>query len=147
MSRAKKLHWRAMATVTCAVVLLAVGLTACGDDGGGADTANAALAEANAANSEAATALTDAQAASAAAEAALRDAEAELRDVPAEVRRGGICNLLPPAGACSAAARRRGPANAVMSLDQGSRSSTAIRASGRLSGATVSPAPSLVTLW
>ena len=47
----------------------------------------------------------------------------------------------------SAAARRRGPANAVMSLDQGSRSSTAIRASGRWSGATVSPAPSLVTLW
>ena len=76
MSRAKKLHWRAGVTVTCAVVLLAVGLTACGEDAGAADTSNAALAEANAADSEAATALADAQAATAAAQAALRAAEA-----------------------------------------------------------------------
>ena len=76
MSRAKKLHWRAMGAVACAVVLLAVGLAACADDDGGAGTANAALTEANAASSEAATALTDAQAAAAAAEAALRAAEA-----------------------------------------------------------------------
>lgn len=76
MSRAKKLHWRAMATVACAVVLLAVGLTACGADDGAAEVADTALAEANAANSEAATALADAEAATAAAEAALRAAEA-----------------------------------------------------------------------